>query len=276
MPCAASACERVAIVRHQRGRERDRPEAVPGTGVPDAPIGGVHARVETAHEQPHAGPDGVGQGARSAGPGHEELRRVATVLFHVVDGEPGTHEHVAQASPAATRRRTGRGSRRSPRARPRRRRAARTAPAARPGASPSADAPARAATGPGARAGSSPGPTRPRSCRRGTAAPRDRPEPRAWRATRPGSARPSPGRRRSPPAACPGTEVEARAAAHVDAQLPLRHRRREAPGVGRRGRPSDAAFHSRGPLLVHLDGAALHGRIIPRTGRTIRTRSGGE
>ena len=56
-PCATQGVRRIAVARHEPGRERGRPEAVARAREPDADVCCVLARVEAADEQPHPGID---------------------------------------------------------------------------------------------------------------------------------------------------------------------------------------------------------------------------
>ena len=71
---------------HDARGERGGPEPVARAGEADAGVGRVHARVEAAQQQPHAGADGVGQRARRGRPS-TSIHSFAVVDGHVDDVE---------------------------------------------------------------------------------------------------------------------------------------------------------------------------------------------
>lgn len=74
---------------HQACLEGSRPEPVAGTGIAHAPVGGVEAGVEAAHQQRHGGAHHVGQRAQPGEAGHQ----VAARRVDAVDGEAGALEN---------------------------------------------------------------------------------------------------------------------------------------------------------------------------------------
>ena len=88
----------VPVPADEAGGEGGRPVAVARPGEADADVGGQHARVQPADQQPHARPDGVGQRALPAqraraagGPG-----RSPGSTSRSIDREPGPDQHVPQ------------------------------------------------------------------------------------------------------------------------------------------------------------------------------------
>ena len=69
----------IAVDGDEAGGQRGRPVAVAVAGEADPHVGREDARVQAADQQPHAGPDGVGQGAGAgcAGGDRGPTRRVA-------------------------------------------------------------------------------------------------------------------------------------------------------------------------------------------------------
>ena len=74
----------VTVARHDAGGERGRPEPVVRGDEADTGVGGAHARVEPAHEQPHRGAHEVGQRA-GATREHVQPPVVAVALGHGLD-----------------------------------------------------------------------------------------------------------------------------------------------------------------------------------------------
>ena len=71
---------------------------LPGRDEPDPGVGGVHARVQPAHQEPHPGADEVGQGRRPAGPDREGgVASPAASLTSSSSDEAGAVQDVAQA-----------------------------------------------------------------------------------------------------------------------------------------------------------------------------------
>ncbi len=91
-PWTLSACHGIAIERDEPGATCRGPEAVPGTGVPHADVGGVDTRIETDHEQHHSRAHYVGQRAGPDGAGPD----VVAFDLDVPDVEARTDEDVGQ------------------------------------------------------------------------------------------------------------------------------------------------------------------------------------
>ena len=267
----------IAVVRERVTAGRGRASRAPprarrartgcrGRAKPDARVGRVQARVEPAHEQPHAGPDRVGQGARP--------RRPRTSI-HSLSSRPARTRRRRSPAPTSTsasgsgsqwaKNRPGKSSLGSGcrRGRPPSMVIASGAPTTRAQVQLTQRRREPFAT---ARGGSWRGPSRPRARRRGTAAPRGRrgrtrrrARPRArggaWRsaASSATTGRPSIGRCR------PGPQPRsARTRAGVDA-------RRRAPRPGPRTGAAAGHAHSDGPVLVARTIVARStGRIIAR------------
>ena len=144
---ARSACDGIAVARHEPGRERSGPEAVARAARSPTPrVGRVQARVEAAHEEPHARADGVGQ---RPSPRRRVRRstRSSAVDAHSSTVEPGADDARRRAGRARQRAKNRPGKSSSRSAVPRRRPAHRHGRPARRRRSPGAARAARAGAG---------------------------------------------------------------------------------------------------------------------------------